>query len=243
MIDIHCHILPAVDDGSGNWSDSLEMARLAQLSKVSAIVATPHCYLPGNQVNAWTAQLEETLETLRAALRRARVPVALYPGQELFLARGALELLRSGGVIGLNRSRYLLVEFDMEESGRTAYRKLRQVAAEGYVPVVAHPERYGFVQEDDSAEFRLKEAGALIQINKGSFKGYFGRGALVTAHRILGRRLADFVASDAHSQYRRTTVLAEVHEALSERYSLDYADLLLRENPAKVIQNLEIARD
>ena len=162
MIDIHCHILPAVDDGSGNWSDSLEMARLAQLSKVSAIVATPHCHLPGNQVNAWTAQLEETLETLRAALRRARVPVALYPGQELFLARGALELLRSGGVIGLNRSRYLLVEFDMEESGRTAYRKLRQVAAEGYVPVVAHPERYGFVQEDDSAEFRLKEAGARV---------------------------------------------------------------------------------
>lgn len=243
MFDIHCHILPGVDDGSGNASDSVEMARLAHSSGVQGIIATPHSNLPGVIKNFWSADMAEKVDRLQQKIRQFGIPLFVYPGQEVFLSSGYLEMLRLGKLIGLNHSGYLLVEFAMEEDSRAAYRKLQQITAEGYTPVVAHPERYGFVQEQKDAASLIKEAGGLLQLNKGSIKGAFGSAAMDTAHRILRRHQADFVASDAHSQYRRTPYLAEIHEMISERYSNDYADLLLKANPAKVIENSEIFRD
>ncbi|MGM9681694.1 MAG: tyrosine-protein phosphatase [Eubacteriales bacterium] len=243
MFDIHCHILPGVDDGSGNTSDSIEMARLAHSSGVLGIIATPHCNLPGVIKNYWSDDMSEKVDRLQQKFRQLGIPVSVYPGQEVFLSSGYLEMLRMGKLIGLNRSAYLLVEFAMEEDSREAYRKLQQITAEGYTPVVAHPERYGFVQEQKDAPSRIKEVGGLLQLNKGSIKGSFGTATMETAHRILRRHQADFVASDAHSQYRRTPYLAEIHEMISECYSFDYADLLLKVNPSKVIENSEIFRD
>lgn len=242
MFDIHCHILPAVDDGSGSMQDSIEMAQIARNSDVTGIVATPHANLPGTQGNLWSAELEQRLADLQGQLLQHKIMVEVYPGQEIFLAGDYIPALRSGKLIGLNRSRYLLVEFDMQEKAQTAYRKLQQLHAEGYVPVVAHPERYGFVQEDPDAVFKIKETGSLLQLNKGSFGGGFGRWAMAVAHTTMGSRMADFIASDAHSQYRRTTFLAEIHEMISEQYSDEYADLLLEVNPARVIGDLDTIR-
>lgn len=218
------------------------MAILAQTSGVRGIIATPHTALPGRQSNFWSAELEQCLAELQARLRQLKIEVILYPGQEIFLAGDYMGALRSGKLIGLNRSRYFLVEFDMQENAQTAYRKLQQLCAEGIVPVVAHPERYGFVQEDVDAAFKLKETGSLLQLNKGSFGGGFGHRVMAAAHAMMEAHLADFIASDAHSQYRRTTFLAEVHELISEQYSDEYADLLLAENPARVIKNLDTIR-
>lgn len=235
MLDLHCHILPAVDDGSGSMQDSIEMALLAQRSGVRGIVATPHTNLPGEQSNFWSTEMEHRLHELQAKLSELEIGVTLYPGQEIFLSTVPLEALRSGGLIGLNRSRYLLVEFDPLEPAQTACRMLQQLCAEGYTPVVAHPERYGFVQEDPEAAFRIKMTGSLLQLNKGSLKGSFGRRAMYAAHRMLRLRTADLVASDAHSQYRRTPSLAGVHEMICEQYSEEYASLLMAVNPARVL--------
>lgn len=243
MIDIHCHILSGTDDGSGTMRDSIEMAQIAQVSGVCGVIATPHSNLPGDPKNFWSAEMESRVTTLQMNLRRLGVNISLYPGQEIFLSSGYMEKLRDGMLIGLNHSRYLLVEFDMQEKAWSAYRKLQQISAEGYVPVVAHPERYGFVQEDMDAAIRIKEVGGLLQLNKGSLKGGFGRRAMTSAHRILKQHMADFIASDAHSPYRRTPFLAEIHEMISEQYSYEYAELLLKTNPTKVINNLEISCD
>lgn len=240
MIDIHCHILPGADDGSGGMEDSIEMAQMARDSGVRGIVATPHANLPGMCDNYWSPEMEGRLAQLQGRLRQLGIDAAIYPGQEIFLASGYIEALKRGRLIGLNHSRYLLVEFDMQEPAGAAYGKLGQVVAEGYVPIVAHPERYGFVQEDGDAARRLKDMGCLLQLNKGSFKGSFGRRAMTAAHRIMGRRMADIVASDAHSQYRRTTYLAEIHELISVQYSYEYANLLLEGNPGRVVRNLEV---
>lgn len=241
MFDIHCHIFPAVDDGAGSVQDSIEMAQIAWDSGICGIVATPHANLPG-QKNFWTSEMEHGLTELQIRLRELNIEVSLYPGQEIILVSEYMAALRSGQLIGLNRSRYLLTEFEAQETLRTACQKLQQICAEGYVPIVAHPERYGFVQEDPDAMIRLKRAGGLLQLNKGSFQGHFGRRTMAAAHAIMRHRIADFIASDAHSQYRRTTFLAEVHEIISEQYSEEYADLLLEINPEKVIQNLDTLR-
>lgn len=102
MFDIHCHILPGVDDGSGNLSDSIEMAQLAAESGTRGIAATPHCNIPGMFENYRGAELEERLRMLRQALAERNIPVEIYSGQEVFLSKHFEEHLEKGDFITLN---------------------------------------------------------------------------------------------------------------------------------------------
>lgn len=240
MIDIHCHILPGMDDGSGNFSDSIEMAKLAAASGTRCIVATPHCNVPKMFQNHWTSETYVLLDRLQKEVDARNIPVKFFPGQEIFLASDFLPLIKEGKLIPINYSRYLLVEFGTYENASVVIRKLQKILAEGYVPIVAHPERYSFVHEYDDMVYRMKEIGCLVQINKGSLKGRFGRKAMRSAFNILGNFEADFIASDGHSQYSRTPYLADAYEIISERFSADYADFLLNENPQKVLRNERI---
>lgn len=237
MIDIHCHILPGLDDGAGNMSDAVEMADLAVSCGIKSIIATPHSNIPGGYHNYWSLSLEEDIKVLQSEINKRNIPLTIYCGQEVFLASGFMELLHKGNFMTLNRSRYILVEFDMLEQANVAYRKLEQLISEGYVPIVAHPERYEFVWEQKESVYRMKDLGALLQVNKGSLKGNFGKNEMDAAIEIVETFQADFIASDAHSQYSRTPYLADVHEFISETYSSDYGDLLLKVNPQKVLNN------
>lgn len=240
MIDIHCHILPGVDDGSGNFNDSIEMAELAAASGIRGIVATPHCNMPGVFQNHWTPKLQEVFNKLQKEVSARKIPVTLFPGQEIFLASGFLEMIKQGKLISINHSRYFLVEFKMQENASIAISKLQQMISEGYVPIVAHPERCGFVQEFGDMVYRMKELGCLMQLNKGSLKGRFGRAARDCAFDILENHDGDFIASDGHSQYSRTPYLEDVYEIICERFSSDYADFLLKDNTQRVIKNEKI---
>lgn len=240
MTDIHCHILSDIDDGSGNMTDSLEMAQLAADNGTKAIFATPHCNMPNYFENFWNIQLEQKLVALQKALKEHNIALTLYPGQEIYLEEGFLQRLKQNELITLNRSRYALVELDFYERAEEAYRKIEALAGEGYVPIVAHPERYAFVGEDENAIRKLRKSGALIQLNSGSIKGSFGRTSARVAEYVMKNQLADFVASDAHSQYSRTPDLSQVHEFICENFSYEYADILLRINPGCVINNYEI---
>lgn len=237
MIDIHCHILPGMDDGAGNMSDAIEMAECAASTGIKRIIATPHSNIPGGYRNYWGLSMQHDIKILQDEINQRNIPVTIYCGQEVFLASGFMELLHEGKLITLNQSRYMLVEFDMRERADVAYRKLQQLISAGYIPIVAHPERYEFVNEQKDAVYRMKDLGALLQVNKGSLKGRFGKKEMNTAIEIVETFQADFIASDAHSQYSRTPYLADVHEFVSETYSSDYGDLLLKVNPQKVLNN------
>ncbi|MEE1283676.1 MAG: CpsB/CapC family capsule biosynthesis tyrosine phosphatase [Acutalibacteraceae bacterium] len=240
MVDIHCHILHGVDDGSGNLTDSLEMAQLAVKNGTKTIFATPHCNMPHYFENFMSTELEQRLSALQKMLDERNVGLTVYCGHEIYLAEGFLQRLKKSELVTLNRSRYPLVEFDFYEQASDAYRKIEMLVSEGYVPIVAHPERYAFVNEDEYAVGKLRRCGALIQLNSGSFSGSFGRKPAVTAENILYHQLADFVASDAHSQYSRTPDLSQAHEFVCENFSYDYANVLFRINPGKVINDDEI---
>lgn len=240
MVDIHCHILHSVDDGSGNMTDSLEMAQLAAANGTKAIFATPHCNMPHYFENFWSTELEQKLTDFQKKLDSRGLDVRVYCGQEIYLEEGFLQRLRQNELITLNRSRYALVELDFYEHSDDAYKKIAALVSEGYVPVVAHPERYAFVAEDRYAALKLKRLGALLQINSGSLSGDFGTKPKRAADSILKNQLADFVASDAHSQYSRTPDLSQAHEYVCENFSYEYADLLFSINPERVINNEKI---
>lgn len=240
MFDIHCHILPGVDDGSGNFSDSIEMAQLAVESGTKGIVVTPHCNIPGMFANYYCDEFKEKFMNLKQALKQKNIPVEVYQGQEVFLSRYFEEHLTKGEFITINGSKYMLVELDFRIDAASAFSRLERLISYGYIPVVAHPERYGFVIENPDAARKIRSVGALVQINSGSLIGDFGIYIKKTAQKIMDNALVDFVASDAHSQYSRTPNLAVAHEFISENYSYDYADILFRTNPVKLLNNESI---
>lgn len=237
MVDIHCHILPGFDDGSDNIEESVRMARLAADGGTRAIIVTPHSNIPDSFRNYVDDRYTETFRALRARIEEEKIPLKVYPGHEIFASGDIVSLVRQHKLLTLRSSDYMLVEFAFKEDSRIVYRRLQELVAEGFVPVVAHPERYAFVAEDDYAPVRLRDIGCKLQINKGSLKGSFGRDGYIISHSIIRHGIADFVASDAHSPYMRTPYLADIHDLISDLSSDDYADLVLSINPQKILRN------
>ncbi len=240
MIDIHCHILFGLDDGSDNLEESVRMARIAVDSGIRAVVATPHSNVPNSYQNFWSEDIANRLNQLNKRLEDDKIPLKVFPGNEIFSNGDIVDMIKNTRLLSLNNSVYPLIEFDTYERSASAYRQIEALVAEGYIPIIAHPERYAFVHEDVNAIIRLKRRGALIQINKGSIKGSFGKSAYHISRRLITKQLADFVASDAHSPYMRTPFLAEAHEEVSLMSSYDYAEQIFNQNPAKVILNKKI---
>ncbi len=240
MLDIHCHILPDIDDGSGSFGESIEMAVMAENSGMLAIIATSHCNVPDSFDNPWNSSMHDLFMSLNRALISAGNLIRIFPGQEIYAADGFVDRLKSGELITLNNSVYPLIEFDFEEHQASVFTKAEQAVSEGYIPVIAHPERYGFVHENPDAVKELKKIGCLLQLNRGSINGKFGRRAFHSAHSMLEQGIADFVASDSHGPFVRTPVLSDVHELISEKYSYEYAQRLMHINPMKVLKNKKI---
>lgn len=240
MVDIHCHILHGIDDGAENFEIALDMAALSVQSGTTEIIATPHSNIPDMEFNNTAKVVLEKVDFLNKALARENVPLKIYPGCEIFAAGDFVKLLKSGKLLTLNNSDYVLVEFDFFEHPASVFMKLEQLLSEGFIPVVAHPERYAFVEEDEESINILKDMGCLIQCNKGSVTGRFGPSAKFIAHEMLVRGQVDFIASDAHSSRMRTPILTDAYQMVSELYSKDYADLLFDINPRKIISKQKV---
>lgn len=240
MIDIHCHILFGLDDGSDSLEESVSMAELAKKSGTDVIVATPHTNVPGSYQNHMSREIIDRFNLLKRTLEQRKIGVTLLPGQEIFYNGRVNDMLKDGRLITLNNTRYPLVEFDFNAHSFDVFSKLEILIAEGYVPIVAHPERYRFMAESEEAVYRIKNLGCLLQVNKGSIAGSFGKTAHMVSKRLLEERLADFVASDAHSPYMRTTFMADAHELICEQYSEDYADFLFEVNPATALKDKKV---
>lgn len=238
MIDLHCHILPFVDDGARDAAMACEMAEHSLRSGVDVVVATPHCnieYMPGNYRSRsyW-----EVFGLFKALLKQHHIPLTVLPGAELFAHGQNLErLLEEELVVTLNHSRYLLTEFDFLTSAEDMSAKLRLIRHKGYIPVVAHPERYKAVQETPEVAHRWFREGYILQVNKGSILGRLGEGAAHSAAYLLRHGLAHVIASDAHHPYYRPTGFRSLTTALSRICSAEYAQLLLQTNPLRIISD------
>ena len=237
MLDIHCHILPGLDDGAFSIDDSLMMAQTAFENGTRGIICTPHS--GPYSCDALIGCFRE----LKREIAARRIPISLYLGQEIYLTENYMRQIRdmeNGYPITINKTPYALVEFVPTAHSHILGSAVERLRAGGFIPIIAHPERYAAIAEDIFLAGKLKAAGGLLQINKGSLKGFFGMGAMRTAAYLLDHDLADFVASDAHSPYERSPKLRNVHAYISEQYSIDYADHLMLVNPAKVVANRAI---
>ena len=240
MIDIHTHVLPGVDDGADSMDTALELLLLSAQSGVDCVVTTPHCNVPDEFDNFASPDLERLWMRLDREARRAEIPVELCRGMEVFATPELPELLSEGRVWTLNGTKYFLTEFSFDEDPDFCMDILKECAARGFRPIIAHPERYFFVQNDPQIAFEWCVSGFGLQLNKGSLLGRFGSGPERTANMLTDHGLAACVASDAHSPYRRSTYMTEIWDYLTEHFGEDYAQLLLTENPGRILRGEEL---
>lgn len=243
MTDIHAHILPGVDDGSQSMDDSAAMAELALESGVHGIIATPHCGLPDSEGIADAAAMRLAAAKLRAVLKMRKLPLRLYDGMEIFGMPDTAEKLQSGIYTTLADSHYPLIEFPFVNYGRQATRILQDVCALGLRPIVAHPERYQYTQDEPELLNLWADMGCLLQVNRGSILGRFGMQAQALSLGMLARGFVHFVASDAHSPDSRTTWMQDIQKLLCREYSQELAQTLLQENPACILSDRTIEAD
>ena len=231
MIDLHSHILPELDDGAQNLHQSLEMARIAVQSGITTMVATPHC------MDGQAEDVRSMLKLMRSVLRENGLRLQLCSGMEIFGTRDTARLLREGKLLTLNRSQYPLIEFNFHSDGYWETQVLADVLQAGYRPVVAHPERYSFIQQTPELLNRWVKMGCLLQINKGSLLGRFGSTCRDLSLELVDRGFAAAVASDAHSPHSRTPWMAEARTLLELEFAPEAARYLLLDNPRRILKN------
>lgn len=241
MIDIHCHILPGFDDGSRDIPESLAMVRAALDSGVTGIVATPHFRGEQRSLN-YVGALLDRFRRLEQAVEAAGLPLTLYPGAEILCLPQTLDLARRRELPTLGDTDHLLCEFFFDERSACMDELLDGIAACGYIPVVAHPERYHAVQHDPRCLERWFARGYLIQLNKGSILGAFGYEEQRAADWILANGLAHLVASDAHGAARRTTDMSKLRQRLLDRYPAAYVKVLMDIYPLRLVRGEEMYR-
>jgi protein-tyrosine phosphatase len=213
VIDLHCHLLPGIDDGPATEDGALAMARAAVAQGTTAVVATPH--VSWDYANS-AARIEQATELLRGVLVRERIPLELHTGAEIAMPRAAempdeeLVALRLGGP----GATHLLVECPFTPSVSGFDNLLSRLRSRGHEIVLAHPERCPAFQRDPAAYARLVHEGALGQITASSLVGRFGRPVREFAEALLRDGLVHVVASDAHDATDRPpSIAAELDDA------------------------------
>lgn len=234
MIDIHTHILPGIDDGSPSLDDSLNMADIAASSGVDTIIMTPHCNIPDYYDNYYSLELMHAFSDFKKALEQFRIPVQVLPGMEIFATPDISSLIQEKKVIGLNFSQYILVEFNFGENAEWMSNRLQEIIKIGRIPIVAHPERYDCISEQPEITVSWIQMGCLLQCNKGSFLGSFGRRVEETSHHLLNHRLVSFIASDTHHPDVRTPHMSEIYNYIASQYSERTALRLMHDNPLSI---------
>ncbi|MEJ6529509.1 tyrosine-protein phosphatase [Exiguobacterium sp. USCH10] len=234
MIDIHCHLLPAVDDGPGTVEQTIEMARRAVEEGVTAIVVTPHAFHP--QFETEDLNVQEAAATLQNVLHQEGIKLDIYPGQEIRVFGDLVQALEDGEALSLAGSRYVLVEFPSDTVPAYAEQLFFRLQTEGYTPVIAHPERNKELATNPKRLMDFVSSGALSQVTTSSLTGEFGQNVKEIAFVFLRNGLSQLVASDAHSTGRRTFYWEAARETVTEELGAERWETL-NENAAAILKD------
>jgi len=236
VIDLHCHILPRIDDGARDLKTAFKMASIAVRDGIDTVVATPHIL----DVPLEMRKLRENVRKLNRLLVSRGIDVTLIPGAEV--SPFAFAQINKIEDYTVNGSRYLLVEFPCLNIPEYFEDLLFNLLAKGMVPVLAHPERNSKIIENPSRIKNFLKNNVLIQITSGSITGLLGSKIKKCAEYMLENNLVDVVASDAHSARRRPPVLSEAYGRIKKRFGRDMAVALFYKNPKAIIQDKELIK-
>ncbi len=228
MIDIHSHILPLIDDGSETMENSIAMLNEAKNIGVTDIILTPHYRAP------YLLTKEEIKQSFKSFLDRVKaegIDINLYLGQEIFVRPDTIQKLNEGKLLTLNDSRFVLIEFDFSVYS-SIVDVVRKFVKEGFVPIVAHPERYPYVDKNTLLE--IKRQGGLNQINANFLSGRAKKFYYKKVKSYLKDNLVDFIASDIHSE--RLNALLDARKFVEKKFGLSVANKLFIDNAKNILE-------
>lgn len=231
--DIHNHTLAAVDDGAQCEQTMYRMLDAAYADGTRFLCLTPHFHPGFFGDNRKAAQ--ESFQKLRNYAAAHCPQLQLYLGNELRYSPNCDNWLREGMCRTLNDTSLVLVDFSADTQQGQIVRGLEQLLSMGYVPVLAHAERYYHLSVSAIREF--KRNGIHIQVNAGSLTGSFGWGARLRTRRLLNEHLVCMVASDAHDLHRRPPQLSQGYRIASKLTDREYADRIFCHNAKNLLEN------
>ena len=240
MIDIHLHILPAVDDGAQSMEVSVRMAEIALESGVDRVIATPHCNHPFRSRGFFAEEVVKCASAFRGELEKRGIPLKVYEGMEIFVDDNTGSLIRERKVFGLNHGKYFLLEFPFDADPSWIDERLDEIASPEVIPLIAHVERYYCAQKDPQLIYRWLRGGCEIQVNSGSFFGAFGIAAKKTATIALENGLITCISSDAHDFEERSPWMKDIADHLEKYYNFKITSLLLSEYPERILNSRSV---
>ncbi|KAB2953774.1 capsular biosynthesis protein [Heliorestis acidaminivorans] len=207
LIDIHCHILPDLDDGAKNIDQALALAQQAYQQGISTIIATPH-YIEGT-VETNPEEITQACQQLTAKLKAQQIELTIQTGQEVYLSPDTALHYQEGKILTLAQSSYLLIELPMHQYPLWVEESLYELTLLGLRPILAHPERYREFRKSTKELHQLAASGLLMQINAGSILGQYGSKVEAQAEKLLEEGLISFIGSDAHSPQNRPIQISQ----------------------------------
>lgn len=237
-IDIHSHILYGIDDGSKTLEESIEIIKQHIEMGFKDIVLTPH-YIENSKYETDNKEKTKLLETLKKETKKQKLDINLYLGNEVFV-NNILEIKKEK-ISKINNSKYLLIEFPMNEKPKNINNILYELKIQGIIPVIAHPERYSFVQKNPDLVDEWIEEGALLQSNYGSIIGVYGDNAKKTIKKLLKKNKIKALATDIHFPNNKIYQNIEksrkrIKKIIGEEKFIE----LTITNPKKIIENKDI---
>ena len=237
-VDIHSHILYGIDDGSKTLEESIEIIKQHIEMGFKEIILTPH-YIENSKYETDNKEKKKLLQKLKRELKKQNIDIKLYLGNEVFV-NGTIEINKEK-IEKLNNSKYLLIEFPMEKQPKNINNIIYELKIQGITPVIAHPERYTFVQEKPNIVDEWIEEGALLQSNYGSIVGVYGENAKKAVKKLLKKNVISVLATDIH--YPNNKIYQNIEKSRKKIKKIigeeKYIELTTT-NPKKIIENKEI---
>lgn len=235
LTDIHIHILPGVDDGARNEDSSTRMLEIAYADGIRSMICTPHFH--GGYMESSAENNYKALEKLRSIASNKFPEMKLYMGNEIYYFDSMPEWLDAGKLYTMADSNYTLVEFSPGVSLWELNSAVRNLIQSGYMPILAHINRYADLIENINHVYDLIDSGAYIQINTEALNGDMGFKAKQFTNKLLKADGVHFIASDAHSSRVRRPELSETAAYIRKKYGEETAERIFSVNPQKIINN------
>ncbi|RCW77379.1 tyrosine-protein phosphatase [Saliterribacillus persicus] len=217
MIDIHCHILPGIDDGAKHTEESVRMAKAAIAQGIDTIIATPH-HLNGSYTNT-KQDILQMVDSLNNRLQEENIPLTVLPGQETRIYGEMIADLEVGALLPLNEtSGYLFVELPSNHVPRYTKQLMFDLQMQGIKPIIVHPERNKELLENPNILFDLVRDGTLTQVTAGSVAGKFGKKIKKFSLQLIESNLTHFIATDAHNTTSRGFVMQEANSVIKDEF-------------------------
>lgn len=235
MIDFHSHIMNNVDDGADSIETSLEILKIANKVGFNSIILTPH-YME-NYYEYDVEQISEKIDKIKQICKKENLNIELYQANEIYISNNIVNLIKNKKASTINQSRYVLFELPMNEEPPNLLEVIYSLKEDNKIPIIAHPERYLYVQKEPNKLIELIEMGVLFQSNYGSIIGQYGKQCQKTVKLLLKNNFIHFLGTDVHKSVNIYSKIEKIKEELEKVMNKEQMEKIMEKNAEKVLKN------